>query len=746
MLKSVFSVIISVSCLLSFSCHQGKVSNTYSKTKLDCGEEVGDGAYFQVFNSSDQSLLGKDLTAVQLLPNGSFQSVETISKKGCIPLTAIEPGAFLLIRTADSDSKVESAVTTADSLTENRRLRLRNTTPETPESLCPLQYVQSDSLNPSQFVNYSNVRPDFRLFYRIEGHMFRKSETPSERALLQTEARPLMENSQWDISSLDPGIYDIEIRLFDYIRNAEALSFRCSIDTNKYELKADVGVRLNQFRRYFGNEYGVVEDGYQVNFYLGDEVDESLKIDYCVEPIDPKAVGAAQVCDPETTNTWLQSAGNKLSPGFYRLSYQVSKDQLKGKWIHQNIMVPKNCYGTFNDTEELNANHCTDVYGNIELTGDIPNSFIEQGLLDFSQISVIKGDLIITALGNYEKLSFPNLSEINSIELEFSKLHALEFGEIRSVFGKMLINSNLDLKSMSGLDRLEVVNDSLEIFENGLVELRGFHNLRHAGSVDILLNEDLEIFDAFHKLETISRGFSIGSSPKLKYLTGFSESVQFNGYLSYSDLGSLEAFPKLSNIKELDLLEAGDLPKIDHMNHLSMLETVGNFLILNNNSIVNFKGLERLKHIRSGFHIFEAPQLKNFEGLSSLEVLQGDFTVRDTGIEDFTGLNSLKEIKNDSRYSDPARQLTANMQIAQNPNLVSFNGLDQLDLIQGGIVIEDNSNLTDLMPLKATKMVDTLSSSKIDAPILVENCPLDATGEFLQDFCQNLHDSSTEPQ
>lgn len=91
---------------------------------------------------------------------------------------------------------------------------------------------------------------------------------------------------------------------------------------------------------------------------------------------------------------------------------------------------------------------------------------------------------------------------------------------------------------------------------------------------------------------------------------------------------------------EGDLTLKGSVPQNTRLVHVG-----GSVMVVINNSIENFEGLENLEAIGGEFHVAAASSLVNFEGLEGLESIGGDFhLVFANALVNFEGLESLEFI------------------------------------------------------------------------------------------------------
>lgn len=165
-----------------------------------------------------------------------------------------------------------------------------------------------------------------------------------------------------------------------------------------------------------------------------------------------------------------------------------------------------------------------------------------------------------------------------------------------------------------------------------------------------------------------------------------------------SELTALHGLENLQFIGEHLLVYSND-----HLSDLSGLENLraigGDFEILKNGSLTDFQGLESLERIE-GARIISNNNLVNFRGLESLETVGGDtpyfnariFEIYDNNsLVDLTGLDSLRSIAGDAIF-------------AANENLISLNGLENLEAIGNSLDVFSN-NLKDFKTLESLETI-----------------------------------------
>jgi len=161
-----------------------------------------------------------------------------------------------------------------------------------------------------------------------------------------------------------------------------------------------------------------------------------------------------------------------------------------------------------------------------------------------------------------------------------------------------------------------------------------------------------------------------------------------------------------------------DIVNLDGLNEV--VEVTGQFNIDAAESLVNFKGLDLLASIGGNLRVWNNPVLVNFDGLQSLKSIGGLLSVKaNAGLKDFVGLEEIKKL--------------GRLFVANNGALVNFKGLNQLDTLwnisgnieaNGGLVISNNALLQSLSDLSNLKTVAS-SINLFENPLIVSFDGLD---------------------
>lgn len=439
-------------------------------------------------------------------------------------------------------------------------------------------------------------------------------------------------------------------------------------------------------------------------------------------------------------------------------------------------------FGLFTNLEGLN--NLTSVAGDITISG-LSNLESLQGLESLTEVggklSLFNNDLLadlggLTNLntvgetlslgdGNYTNCAgLENLTEVGGLSISSESLEELTGLEnIVTVNGSLIIgaenieslevlsgiescqnlsiNSTDNLPCLTGLETLTTINGNLSITGNyGLLSLTGLENVTTIGG-------DITITSNFRLL--------ICNLPSICDLLNEVDDVTINNNDSgCNDLTDLQAncgnygacpteltlrlqsqidkfaviFPNCADFPGNLTLELNN--ETTNLLGLSILETIeGNFWLngLNlNNNIADLNGLNNLTSVNGFCRIGNNSTLTTLSGLDALSHVGGNLEIKGNNVlESFNSLNQLQEAET--------------IIITGNLGLMSFQGLNNLQICNGFLGIEGNNTLTSLESLSNLTTVN--GSLTIDG----NHGLLNLHGlESLQTVGENLNIGSSE--
>ena len=264
------------------------------------------------------------------------------------------------------------------------------------------------------------------------------------------------------------------------------------------------------------------------------------------------------------------------------------------------------------------------------------------------------------------------------------------FTSIGGVFSQTCLEDGIVFTSQEQLDSFSILYPDCEIIEGSVIlegvdidNLQALSGIKYImGSLECLDNEpEANFFAGLSELDSIGGDFEIFS-------VAYPDPVFPNSSFAHTQLGD---FQGLNNLKKI----GGDLR------------------IINQDSLVNFVGLENLEIIEGSFVLFGvfSPFLDNVTGLNGLSEIGLDLSI-EAGIEDFTGFDSLKKIGRNF--------------ISYTSSIWDYYGLENLEHVSGGMVIRGGY---DLSPLGNLRYVGSLATLWADS--LIGLAQLERVGDFV---------------
>ena len=172
------------------------------------------------------------------------------------------------------------------------------------------------------------------------------------------------------------------------------------------------------------------------------------------------------------------------------------------------------------------------------------------------------------------------------------------------------------------------------------------------------------------------------SQTALSSLQGLS-SLQTTGGLEVVDNAALETLGGLSGLTSTEAVTISDNPAMVRIEGLSALRTAGP-MTLSGLPLTNLRGLESLEEVGGDLVLERLDALESMQGLSSLDFVDGNFSVTFTGAHDFSGLDAIRRVRSALVLMDSS---------------ASLDGLDSLSTVGGTVRLERVDRLRDLAGL-----------------------------------------------
>lgn len=268
--------------------------------------------------------------------------------------------------------------------------------------------------------------------------------------------------------------------------------------------------------------------------------------------------------------------------------------------------------------------------------------------------------------------------------------------EIRHIGGNLAVTPDSELLRTGRLtySRLEVVAGMLHVpFLLTHSEHRAPHfsfpRLEYAGS--LVLTPESNIGGDGSKRTTLSL-------PRLREVSSLTLSGVRAGMYLRVDAPNLQRIQKNLRIEETQLTSDG-LRRLTP----KLTEVAGHVMLYVVLELDSLRGLENLRVIHGDLVLAAIPNLTSLDGLKNLECVKGSIVVNgNESLRSVRGLRNLKSVGSPSCGEEPDDTMDVAIQIANNANLRSLDGLESIGNIGGVVEINGNPKLTDIQALSRT--------------------------------------------
>ena len=288
--------------------------------------------------------------------------------------------------------------------------------------------------------------------------------------------------------------------------------------------------------------------------------------------------------------------------------------------------------------------------------------------------------------------------------------------------------SGADITDLSPLQNIQVINGKLTIQNNvSLTSLSGLKNLTSAQHLLIYTNDLLTDLTGLERLKSVSGATHIRFNKKMVNLKGLdSLSYASTFYITNNDsLTSMSGLGRLEYVN--DILSIGSNKSLASLNGLTSLTTVSRINIAGNDTLTDLSGLESLSSVGYQMHVSSNKNLKSFHGLTHLTYLSEAYLSDNNLMSDLSGLESVTSVywlvvgENKSLTSlNGIHNLSSatNFIIRRNELLTDLSGLENLTNV-GWLQVSDNPELRSLSGLGTATNLNRVSSSERVAALTI---------------------------
>ena len=334
-----------------------------------------------------------------------------------------------------------------------------------------------------------------------------------------------------------------------------------------------------------------------------------------------------------------------------------SATEICGNGIDENCdgiddNCPRSCNMDFifNSQAEVNVfdRNCTAINGNLIING-----------VDIVDLSPLSGVTSIT--GNVEigdSLTIPSNELLQSLQ---------GLNNVMSIGGDLIICNNSMLRSLGGFSSLQEVGGDIIIKNCEVLETFEFIVLRSVGGSWICRN--LPRWIGFGYFSGGTSGGSFTFLPGDLIIENCPSFVSWGGFVFIETIGG--------NLYVIDC------PAIPSIELPRLIRLLGCLHIINNQLVIDLRGLDNLTVIGENIRIVNNPTITNLDNLSNLQIINGS------------------------------------LEIINNPMLDNIDGLSNLNMISDSLVIRDNIILASCCAID-----DLLANGGVQGTIIILNNPM----------------------
>jgi hypothetical protein len=257
--------------------------------------------------------------------------------------------------------------------------------------------------------------------------------------------------------------------------------------------------------------------------------------------------------------------------------------------------------------------------------------------------------------------------------------------------------SGADITDLTPLQNIEVINGKLTIQNNpALTSLSGLKNLTSAQHLLIYTNNLLTDLAGLEKLKSVSGATHIRYNQNLVNLKGL-DSLAYASTFFITNNDLLTSMTGLGSLETVtDILSVGSNKSLASFTGLSSLTSVSRINISGNDTLTDLSGLESLTSVGYQMHVSSNRNLTSFNGLTNLTYLSEAYLSDNNLMSDLSGLESVTSV-----YW---------LVVGENKGLTSLSGLHNLTSATN-FIIRRNNLLTDLSGLENLMNVGWLQVS-----------------------------------
>ncbi|MBI9104977.1 MAG: hypothetical protein JEY99_21355 [Spirochaetales bacterium] len=391
---------------------------------------------------------------------------------------------------------------------------------------------------------------------------------------------------------------------------------------------------------------------------------------------------------------------------------------------------------TNNSLASLNGlQNLTSISGNLEIGAN--NNYGPINLSDISQLSGITsvpGFLNICATTLLTDLSgISNIESVGSLIYIINNdgLQTINLPNLTSVGGNISVSTNSVLTSLS-MNNITSAPSSLQILNNIILSSINFSSLESIGNhFTISDSSALQYITGFDKLDTVIGDLGINSNSALVDIDGFNGTAQLQlvgGQIFVDNNSLLEDLDGFAGLVSLGGdLTISDNPVLSSIGGLSGLtgSLPASLYLDNNDSLLNFQGLEGITAVTDNLRIRYHQDLVTLAALDDIISIGGSLFIGENASLTSVNLTSLATIGNDLLITDnpsltsfALTDLTSiglMFQLNSCPSISGFAGLENLQSIGRGFIVNNNSALMNFDSLDSLNSISSVGATYFDS-------------------------------
>jgi len=378
-------------------------------------------------------------------------------------------------------------------------------------------------------------------------------------------------------------------------------------------------------------------------------------------------------------------------------------------------------YANLNSQAAVDAFNCTVVEGFLDVLGaDVTDLTPLRGLTHVGGRLNLQVNHVLTSLSGLEDLE----SVGGNVYINLTQLQNLDgLRSLQTVGDDFVLDGNASLENVDGLAALTSVGRDLYIFENPqLTDLDGLTALTTVGrDLRLLSNTGLRNVSGLRSLSRLGEDLYIWACDGLVDLTGLSALREVVGVTlrANSELTTLDGLGPLTTVLDLDIR---DNPRLTSVHGFDAITDLWALRIEGNALLTSLQGLNALKRVTNGVRVRSNASLASLAGLEQLRSAQfvmvdGDALVNIGALNGLTDVSLGLTIASSPRLTTlpgfDGLTSTSRIQIVDNDALTAIDGFPNIASLQG-LSIHDNDALRTLGGFDALTSVQNLVITEND--------------------------------